>query len=258
MYLPEEVQAEKHIQPAGRQRIEKNMHTAVMDMYALLSFYLIQAGFSSVDDPTVRDFLFTYVRQYKHGEQLEEQGLLGDIPEAFRARRWTQHSRALEKLSPEELQSLVRYTWPDNYRALRQYVRKTIVGILRDHAERRIPAHQLPFYTIALAAKLLGTPRTTLYRDVNKGKIQTKQEFISDQSVKQLVIPEEEFRRLEEQKRQREQVEEFLQAYADISGIQRKSVKRQEQRLKKQGNSAEVSRQHLRQKAQRCLQDSDT
>ena len=250
VYLPEEVQT------------EKNIRTAVMDMYALLSIYLIQAGFSSLDDdPAVREFLFTYVRQYRHGKQFAHD-LLGKIL----APRSTRHSRAL-KLPPEEQQRLMRYTGPDDYRAFRQYVSKTITGtrILRyhDYEERPAMPHELahgrPFYTLSLAAKLLGIPRTTLYRDANKGKIQTKQEYTSDKSAKsQLVIPEEEFRRLEEQKRQREQVEEFFQAYVEISGIQRKSLQRQVQRLKKQGHSAEVIHQHLRQKSQRLLQDSYT
>jgi hypothetical protein len=235
-----------------------------MDMYALLIFYLIQAGFSSLDDdPAVQDFLVTYVRQYRHGRHVDYD-VLGEIL----ATKSTKHSRALKTLPPEEQQRLMRYTGPDDYRAFRQYVSKTITGLMisRHHAEGPTtpyePIPQLPFYTIPIAAKLLGIPRTTLYRDVNKGKIQTKQEDISHRSDKsdkpQLVIPEEEFRRLEEQKRQREQVEEFFQAYVEIKGIQRKSLQRQVQRLKKQGHSAEVIHQHFRQKAQRLLQDSDT
>jgi hypothetical protein len=254
VYLPEEV------------RTEKNIRTAVMDMYALFSIYLIQVGFSSLDgDPTVREFLFTYIRQYKHGKQLEEQGLLRHILEALCARRQTGHSRALQRLPSEEQQTLMRYTWPDDRRAFRRYVSKTITGIMisRYHEDGPTTPHELarrrPFYTIALAAKLLGIPRTTLYRNVNMGKIQTKQESLSDESGKQQrVIPEEEFRRLEEQKRQDEQDEDFFQAYEEISRIQRKSRQRQVQRLKKQGNSAEGIRQHFRQKAQRLLQDADT
>jgi len=233
-------------------------------MYALFSIYLIQAGFSSLDDdPTVRDFLFNYLGQYKHSK-LEEHRLLYAILQAILGRRKTGHSRALKKLPPEELQSLVLYTWPDDYRALRQYVRKTATGveISLHHADHE-PAHQLPFYTISSAAKLLGIPRTTLYRYVKEGKIETKQKDMGDKSDKsQLVILEEEFCRLkqqlDQQKSQDESDKMLFQYCAEASGIKPKSLQRQVQRLKKQGNSAEVIRQHFQQDAQRRLQDSDT
>jgi DNA-binding NtrC family response regulator len=230
-------------------------------MYALFSIYLIQAGFSSLDDdPTVRDFLFNYVRQYRHAKKVGEHEILGEIL----GRRRPGRSRMLKKLPPEEQQRLMRYTWPDDHHALRQYVSKTVAGVVAKsrRSERAVThhesTHQPPFSTISLAAERLGVPRTTLYRYVKEGKVQTKQEFIDAYGKQQSVIPEEEICRLEQQKLLHERDEMLFQYCAEASGIKPKSLQRQVQRLKKQGNSAEVIRQHFQQDAQRRLQDSDT
>jgi hypothetical protein len=99
LYLPEGVVAQRDVQ------------TAVEDLVALLCLYLVQEELVRLeDDGSVREWLYAYFHRFKGARQLGVDYALGEI--------------------------VTRYQIPEDYRALRKYVAKTISG-LRTNQRRR-------------------------------------------------------------------------------------------------------------------------
>jgi hypothetical protein len=92
LYIPEGVVA------------QRNVRAAVEDLVALLCFYLVQEELVRLEDNRgVREWLFAYLGQFKAARQLGVEYALGEI--------------------------VTHYQIPEDYRALRKYVAKTIHGL---------------------------------------------------------------------------------------------------------------------------------
>jgi hypothetical protein len=167
-----------------------DVRAAVQDMYALVCIYLIQEEFVRLDEEgDVREFLYDYIGQFKGGRQVGIPYALGMI--------------------------LAHYQIPEDYRAVRKYVAKTIRGLWANQRRREgwrasqprksatVEALEQPerpdapfpgALLIPEAAAELGISVRSLYDYRTRGKVRVEEVAIGNRRL--LTIPLDEIARL--------------------------------------------------------------
>jgi hypothetical protein len=248
--------------PAGH-GVERSVRAAVEDLVALLCLYLVQENLVRLEsDGDVRAWLSDYLRRYKGARELGVDYALGEI--------------------------VTHYQIPEDYRALRKYVAKTLHGLVvhqrrqegldpaqtsiavramdlsagwdedadvpsqgrhRRHPVMRVPSTNPGLQTIATAAASVGMSVRGLYRLVNTGKVQT--EPVTYGRKQYLMISAEEIHRLQEARAQQQWRKDLIEGLSATAGIAKGSARRWVERQEAQGLDREAIRQRVRKRLQR-------
>jgi hypothetical protein len=228
LYLPEGI------------RSQAGIRATVQDMYALLCIYLVQEAFVKLDENRgVLEFLETYLHQFNGATQIGIHFALAEI--------------------------LAHYQIPQDYRAVRKYVAKTITGLRANQRRREgwgtpqprdaVPAEDLaqsdcPDATfpgalmIPEAAAELGISVRSLYDYQKRGKVRTEEVVIGSRRF--LGIPMDEIARLKASCVRKHVRKVLIEARAARTGSQKASARRWVERQETLGLGLEAIGQRLR------------
>jgi hypothetical protein len=234
LYLPERLSS------------PSDVRAAVQDMYALLCLYLVQEEFVRLDeDRGVLEFLEAYLHQFKGAKQIGIRYALGEI--------------------------LAHYQIPEDYRAVRKYVAKTIRGLLTNQLKREAvntierqaaaramglpePEHPDPAIpgalTIPEAAATLGIPVRSLYDRVKPGRIRGKMRVqrVAVDNQRLLTIPEAEIDNLTTLLVQEQLRKDLVAALEAGASLKRKSALRWVERQEAKGLALEEIRRRVQER----------
>jgi hypothetical protein len=222
LYLPEGISS------------PSDVRAAVQDMHVLLCLYLVQEEFVKLDEEEdVEAFLYDYISQFKRARQLEIRYVLGEI--------------------------LAHYQSPEDYRAVRKYVAKTIRGLLANERRREgwgapQPRDTVPVEGLAPsdrpdaaipgalmipeAAAALGISVRSLYDYRKRGKVRAEEAAIGDRRF--LTIPMDEIARLKASFVPKHLRRVLIEARAEKAGSGKASARRWVERQKALGLGPEA------------------
>jgi hypothetical protein len=217
-----------------------DVRAAVQDMYALLCIYLVQEEFVTLNEEgDVQKFLYDYIGQFKCATQVEIPYALGVI--------------------------LAHYQIPEDYRAVRKYVAKTIRGLRANQRRREGGGAPHPWDSAAVedlalpdspdagppralmipeAAAVLGISERSLYNYRTRGKVRVEEVVIGNRRF--LAIPLDEIARLKASFVPKYLRKAMIEARAASAGSNKASARRWVERQKARGLGLEAIRQRLR------------
>jgi hypothetical protein len=217
-----------------------DVRAAVEDMYALLCIYLVQEEFVSLEERgDVQAFLYGYLRQFKGAMQVGIAYALAEL--------------------------LANYQIPEDYRAVRKYVAKTIRGLranqrrregwgapqprnagaVEDLAQPDRPDAAFPgALLIPEAAAELGISVRSLYDYRERGKVRAEEVVIGNRRF--LTIPMDEIARLKASFVRKHLRKALIEARAARASSHKASARRWVERQEAQGLGIEAIAKRVR------------
>lgn len=229
--------------PLQELRTEQQVRLMREDALALVALYLVQEKLISLDDDQgVRDFLLSYLgRRFKGTKQVGEAAILAEI--------------------------LGHYQIPEDYRAWRKYVRRTIQGLAaKEKQQERTyviadPSGTEKHFMIPAVADRLGMPRRSLYHRVKQGAVRTEEVTVGGRQYQ--TIPHAEIDRLEQEQHQQQLRKALIAAWAKKQKISPTSARRWVERQEEKGRGLQemgemIGRQWLKNAIRVQSQDAKT
>jgi hypothetical protein len=219
---------------------KREIRAWTQDNIALVSLYLVQAGLISLDeDQSVQHFLLSYLSKFKGAVQVGAGSVLAEI--------------------------LTSYRLPEEYRAWRKYVSKTIRGLVatEKRQERSYvisdPTGTEEHLMVPAVADRLGMPTRSLYHLVKQGAVRAKEVTVEGRRYQ--TIPDAEIARLEQLQGQKRLRKARIAAWAEKQGIPPASARRWVERQEKKGRELKemdemIGRKWLEKAVRSLSQDS--
>jgi hypothetical protein len=217
-----------------------DVRAAVQDMYALLCIYLVREEFVSLEEGgDVQAFLYGYLRQFKGAMQV-------GIPYAL-------------------AELLANYQIPEDYRAVRKYVAKTIRGLWANQRRREGWGASQPRDAVAMedlaqpdspdagaprglmipeAAAVLGISERSLYDYRTRGKVRAEEVAIGNRRF--LTIPMDEIVRLKASFERKHRRQALIDERAARAGCDKASARRWVERQEARGLGLEAIGRRVR------------
>jgi transposase len=203
-----------------------------------MSLYLIQAGLISLDeDQDVQQFLLSYLSGFRRAAQVGAASVLAEI--------------------------LTHYRLPEDYRAWRKYVGKTIKGLVatqkRQDRTIGVSVRRIGPLMIPEVAGRVGLSRETLYRQVRRGQVRA--EKVNVGTVSYLALSDTEVEQLKKEQEQKQLRKALIAAWANKQGISKHSARQWVRRQERQGlgikeMSEKIGREWLKRAVHSLSQES--
>jgi hypothetical protein len=209
--------ARKRVYIPNKLLTDRDARIAMEGVFVLLCLYLMQGELIRGDeDELTWRFLCSYFEKFRWARQIGASSIIGEVIRC--------------------------YEFPDDYRAFRMYVAKTIHGLLqKQNGQDRVYANRDPSeevdHMIPAVASRLGVSQEKLYLDVRLGKVRADHRVVG--MNRYLTIPNSEIERLENEQKEKRLRRALIAALKKMRNIDTASARRWVRRQEKHGRSVQ-------------------